>query len=170
MDGLQQPAKNFDIDCAVFQPLKELVFKNNCQPATNRPNVFCGVDSHLARNSFLTIIQAFSSSCTTVDTNVKLKLLKLLFLKSHKYRTCTNLLEYLQNVIIVHNTGKKVAFPVAGNVQEIYRTGDISSTYPGDGNVQEICKFPVHFLLHDRAQFPADFLHRTYEISYRFLL
>ena len=70
----------------------------------------------------------------------------------------------------VSYTGKNVAFPVAGYVQEIYRTGDISSTYPGDGNVQEICKFPVHFLLHDRAQFPVDFLHWTYEISYGFLL
>ena len=73
-------------------------------------------------------------------------------------------------VVVVEYTGKNVAFPVAGYVQEIYRTGDISSTYPGDGNVQEICKFPVHFLLHDRAQFPADFLHWTYEISCRFLL
>ena len=102
MDGLQQPAKDFGIDSAVFQPLKELVFKNSCQPATNRSNVFCGVDSHEVRNSFLTIIQEFPSSCTTVDSNVKLKLLKLLFLQSHKYRTCTNLLEYLQDVIIVH--------------------------------------------------------------------
>ena len=46
VNGLQQPAKDFGIDSAVFQPLKELVFKNSCQPATNRPNVFCGVDSH----------------------------------------------------------------------------------------------------------------------------
>ena len=46
------------------------------------------------------------------------------------------------NYTLVHATltGKNVAFPVAGYVQEIYRTGDISSTYPGDGNVQEICK------------------------------
>ena len=46
VDDLQQPAKDFGIDSAVFQPLKELVLMNSCQPATNRPNVFCGVDSH----------------------------------------------------------------------------------------------------------------------------
>jgi len=56
-------------------------------------------------------------------------------------------------------TGKKVAFPVVGYVPEICRTDDISNEYPVEGNVQEICTCPAHLQLHDRAQFPADFLY-----------
>ena len=49
-------------------------------------------------NSFLTVIQELSSSCTTGNTIIKLKLLKLLFLQSYRVRECTNLIECLQNM------------------------------------------------------------------------
>ena len=56
------------------------------------------LDSCTELNSFLTVIQALSSSCTTGNTIIKLKLLKLLFLQSYRVRKCTNLIECLQNM------------------------------------------------------------------------
>ena len=56
------------------------------------------LDSCTELNSFLTVIQALSSSCTTGNTIIKLKLLKLLFLQSYRVRECTNLIECLQSM------------------------------------------------------------------------
>ena len=47
-----------------------------------------------------------------------------------------------------------VAFPGAGFVKDRCRTGHISDSCKAHVQLQEICKFPEHFLVQYRAQFP----------------